>query len=192
MRGVPSITRHSRFSGSAEWRRSTRRDRPLLVALILLAALFIAVGDVPGFGSGDGAPDPGGAGHPGPVRARRPRGYLARLAAACHPRPPVRHRHRRRRADPRQPRLQPLGDRDSPATSSPPFPVVWVVPIALAANAIHFRPRLQAYAAALYVVGLGGDRAPRRQPRLAERARRPLATRACCSARRRTSCASSC
>jgi adenylate cyclase len=33
-------------------------------------------------------------------------------------------------------------------------PVVWVVPIALAATAIHYRPRLQAYAAVLYLVGL--------------------------------------
>jgi adenylate cyclase len=35
------------------------------------------------------------------------------------------------------------------------FPVVWVVPIALAASAIHYRPRLQAYVAAVYVLGLG-------------------------------------
>jgi adenylate cyclase len=34
------------------------------------------------------------------------------------------------------------------------FPVVWVVPIAIAASAIHYRPRLQAYVAALYVGGL--------------------------------------
>jgi adenylate cyclase len=31
---------------------------------------------------------------------------------------------------------------------------VWVVPIAMAASAIHYRPRLQAYVAALYVLGL--------------------------------------
>lgn len=35
------------------------------------------------------------------------------------------------------------------------FPVVWVIPIALAASAIHYRPRLQAYVAAIYVLGLG-------------------------------------
>ncbi len=34
------------------------------------------------------------------------------------------------------------------------FPVVWVVPIAVAASAIHYRPRLQAYVAGLYVFGL--------------------------------------
>ena len=34
------------------------------------------------------------------------------------------------------------------------FPVVWVVPIMIAASAIHYRPRLQAYVAALYLVGL--------------------------------------
>jgi adenylate cyclase len=35
------------------------------------------------------------------------------------------------------------------------FPIVWVIPIALAASAIHYRPRLQAYVAAIYVIGLG-------------------------------------
>jgi adenylate cyclase len=34
------------------------------------------------------------------------------------------------------------------------FPVIWVVPIAIAASAIHYRPRLQAYVALLYTVGL--------------------------------------
>jgi adenylate cyclase len=34
------------------------------------------------------------------------------------------------------------------------FPVIWVVPITMAASAIHYRPRLQAYVAGLYVVGL--------------------------------------
>ncbi len=34
------------------------------------------------------------------------------------------------------------------------FPVVWVVPITMAASAIHYRPRLQAYVAVLYVGGL--------------------------------------
>ncbi|MGO4572071.1 adenylate/guanylate cyclase domain-containing protein [Microvirga sp. 2TAF3] len=34
------------------------------------------------------------------------------------------------------------------------FPVVWVVPITMAATAIHYNPRLQAYVAALYVGGL--------------------------------------
>jgi adenylate cyclase len=34
------------------------------------------------------------------------------------------------------------------------FPVIWVVPIAIAASAIHYRPGLQAYVASLYVVGL--------------------------------------
>jgi adenylate cyclase len=34
------------------------------------------------------------------------------------------------------------------------FPVVWVIPIAIAASAIHYRPRLQAYVAGLYLVGL--------------------------------------
>ncbi len=42
------------------------------------------------------------------------------------------------------------------------FPVVWVVPITMAAAAIHYQPRLQAYVAVVYVVGLtllayGGD-----------------------------------
>jgi adenylate cyclase len=42
------------------------------------------------------------------------------------------------------------------------FPVVWVVPITMAAAAIHYQPRLQAYVAAVYVIGLiliayGGD-----------------------------------
>jgi adenylate cyclase len=34
------------------------------------------------------------------------------------------------------------------------FPVTWVVPIAIAASAIHYRPRLQAYVAGLYVCGI--------------------------------------
>jgi adenylate cyclase len=34
------------------------------------------------------------------------------------------------------------------------FPVTWVVPITMAAAAIHYQPRLQAYVAAVYVVGL--------------------------------------
>jgi adenylate cyclase len=34
------------------------------------------------------------------------------------------------------------------------FPVIFVVPIAIAASAIHYRPRLQAYVAALYVAGI--------------------------------------
>lgn len=34
------------------------------------------------------------------------------------------------------------------------FPVVWVVPIAMGAAAIHYQPRLQAFVAAVYVVGL--------------------------------------
>jgi adenylate cyclase len=34
------------------------------------------------------------------------------------------------------------------------FPVAWVVPITMAAAAIHYRPRLQAFVAAIYVVGL--------------------------------------
>ena len=34
------------------------------------------------------------------------------------------------------------------------FPVVWVIPIAIAASAIHYRPRLQMYVAGLYFVGL--------------------------------------
>jgi adenylate cyclase len=34
------------------------------------------------------------------------------------------------------------------------FPVVWVIPIAIAASAIHYRPRLQAYVAGLYLIGL--------------------------------------
>jgi adenylate cyclase len=34
------------------------------------------------------------------------------------------------------------------------FPVVWVIPIAMAASAIHYRPRLQAYVAILYGVGV--------------------------------------
>lgn len=34
------------------------------------------------------------------------------------------------------------------------FPVVWVIPIALAGNAIYFRPGLQVFATGLYVVGL--------------------------------------
>jgi adenylate cyclase len=34
------------------------------------------------------------------------------------------------------------------------FPVMWVVPITIAASAIHYRPRLQAYVAALYGIGL--------------------------------------
>jgi adenylate cyclase len=34
------------------------------------------------------------------------------------------------------------------------LPVAWVVPIAIAASAIHYRPRLQAYVAALYIVGI--------------------------------------
>ncbi len=42
------------------------------------------------------------------------------------------------------------------------FPVVWVVPITMAAAAIHYQPRLQAFVAAIYVAGLlllsfGGD-----------------------------------
>lgn len=34
------------------------------------------------------------------------------------------------------------------------FPVIWVVPITIAASAIHYRPRLQAYVAVIYIVGL--------------------------------------
>ena len=34
------------------------------------------------------------------------------------------------------------------------FPVVWVVPITMAAAAIHYQPRLQAFVAAVYVIGL--------------------------------------
>jgi len=34
------------------------------------------------------------------------------------------------------------------------FPVAWVVPITMAAAAIHYQPRLQAYVAAVYVIGL--------------------------------------
>jgi adenylate cyclase len=34
------------------------------------------------------------------------------------------------------------------------FPVIWVVPITIAASAIHYRPRLQAYVAGLYVFGI--------------------------------------
>jgi adenylate cyclase len=34
------------------------------------------------------------------------------------------------------------------------FPVIWVVPIALAGNAIYYRPGLQIFSTALYVVGL--------------------------------------
>jgi adenylate cyclase len=34
------------------------------------------------------------------------------------------------------------------------FPVIWIVPIALAANAIYFRPRLQIFATAIYLVGI--------------------------------------
>ncbi|WP_157961307.1 adenylate/guanylate cyclase domain-containing protein [Microvirga flavescens] len=34
------------------------------------------------------------------------------------------------------------------------FPIAWAVPIALAATAIHYHPRLQAYVAGLYVVGI--------------------------------------
>ena len=42
------------------------------------------------------------------------------------------------------------------------FPVAWVVPITMAAAAIHYQPRLQVFVAAVYVVGLsllafGGD-----------------------------------
>jgi adenylate cyclase len=42
------------------------------------------------------------------------------------------------------------------------FPVSWVVPITMAAAAIHYQPRLQAFVAAIYVTGLslltfGGD-----------------------------------
>jgi len=34
------------------------------------------------------------------------------------------------------------------------FPVAWVVPITMAAAAIHYQPRLQIYVAAVYVMGL--------------------------------------
>ena len=34
------------------------------------------------------------------------------------------------------------------------FPVVWIVPIALAANAIYFRPALQAFTTGAYVIGI--------------------------------------
>ncbi|WP_210496387.1 adenylate/guanylate cyclase domain-containing protein [Microvirga antarctica] len=34
------------------------------------------------------------------------------------------------------------------------FPVAWVVPITMAAAAIHYQPRLQVYVAAVYVIGL--------------------------------------
>jgi adenylate cyclase len=34
------------------------------------------------------------------------------------------------------------------------FPVIWVMPIIIAATAIHYQPRLQAYVGAVYVVGL--------------------------------------
>lgn len=42
------------------------------------------------------------------------------------------------------------------------FPVTWVVPITMAAAAIHYQPRLQVFVAAVYVIGLtilafGGD-----------------------------------
>jgi adenylate cyclase len=55
------------------------------------------------------------------------------------------------------------------------FPVTWVVPITMAAAAIHYQPRLQAFVAAVYVVGLtllaygGGYLSPaERQQDLAE------------------------
>jgi adenylate cyclase len=55
------------------------------------------------------------------------------------------------------------------------FPVIWVVPIAIAASAIHYRPRLQAYVAALYVGGIsvialsaGGVEIGQRRAALAE------------------------
>jgi adenylate cyclase len=35
------------------------------------------------------------------------------------------------------------------------FPVTWVVPITMAAAAIHYQPRLQVFVAAVYVIGLG-------------------------------------
>lgn len=34
------------------------------------------------------------------------------------------------------------------------FPVIWIVPIALAANAIYFRPGLQLFATSIYLVGI--------------------------------------
>ncbi|MGO4706617.1 adenylate/guanylate cyclase domain-containing protein [Microvirga sp. 2MCAF38] len=40
-----------------------------------------------------------------------------------------------------------------PGALFPSFPLVWVVPIAMAATAIHYHPRLQIYVATIYLVG---------------------------------------
>jgi adenylate cyclase len=44
---------------------------------------------------------------------------------------------------------------DIPGNFYSTFPAVWVIPIALAATAVHYRPRLQAFVTLLYAVGLG-------------------------------------
>jgi len=44
---------------------------------------------------------------------------------------------------------------DIPGSYFSIFPVIWIVPIALAATALRYRPALQAYVAVLYVCGLG-------------------------------------
>ena len=45
---------------------------------------------------------------------------------------------------------------DAPGNVTFVFPAVWLVPIALAANAIYFRPGLQAFATLIYVAGILG------------------------------------
>lgn len=42
-----------------------------------------------------------------------------------------------------------------PGTLFAAFPVTWVVPITMGAAAIHYQPRLQAFVAGVYVIGLG-------------------------------------
>lgn len=49
------------------------------------------------------------------------------------------------------------------------LPVAWVIPITVAASAIHYRPRLQAYVAALYGIGLAALLAAGGTPSLEER-----------------------
>ncbi|HZH50427.1 MAG TPA: adenylate/guanylate cyclase domain-containing protein [Microvirga sp.] len=41
-----------------------------------------------------------------------------------------------------------------PGSLFPVYPVVWVMPVILAATAIHYQPRLQAFVGAIYVLGL--------------------------------------
>ena len=125
----------------------------ILVALILLATLFLAVGDVSGFG---------------PVPARQIRAAQVTLVLFGLVGVVGAWLASRRLASRALPMVTATADAAlifgnlayhhwSTGLAGDFYsivPVIWVVPIALAATAIHYRPRLQAYAALLYLVGL--------------------------------------